>query len=159
MDESGSKILIGILIAIVGGVSLYIAVFGITAQPTDSSNQASNRPTTGGVISPEASAVARAMIGTWQSTTDTKFTREFRDDSTVIDRYTSNPPVTKKGIWGVFTSDMAVAGAATGLSPGVVYVQTTTDGDSLYFRVVQAADTLELVYLNNGSHLNFTRVQ
>ena len=166
MDETGRKILIGILIAIFAGVCVYLVSRSATAFPPDVSTtpsaaatQMSIRPAGDGTISPEASAVARAMVGVWRSMDDPKFTREFKEDGTSIDRYEGDASATKGGIWGTFTGDMAPAGTSTGLSSGVVYIQMTIGSESLYFSVVRAADTLELIYLDRGGQSNFTRVQ
>jgi hypothetical protein len=158
MDEKGRKTLIGIIIAIIGGVSLYFLIFDVSASPSNVVVD-SARPAGDGITSPEASAVTRAMVGVWRSADDPKFTREFRGDGTVTDRYEGDEGATKEGIWGAFTADMAVAGLTTGLTPGTVYVQVTIDDSSLYFSVIRAADTLELLYLDRGEQLNFTRSQ
>ncbi len=163
MDHRGRRILIGILTAIVGGVSLYFAAYSAATFPLKKGVQAAVtasdlRPAADGAMSPEAGAVSRAMVGMWRSTDDPRFTREFKEDGTVIDRYESVPSATRKGIWGAFTADMAEGGTATGLAGGVVYIQITINDASLYFSVVRAADTLQLVYLNRGGQSNFTRV-
>ena len=161
MDESGRKILIWILIAIVAGVSAYFLVFGTSVSPVEQmandENSESGRPAGDGVVSPEANVVTQAMIGTWQSAEDTEFTREFKEDGTFVDR---DGEVAEEGIWGVFTVDMAAAGTTTtGLVPGVVYLQITIDGTSSYFIVARAADTLELRYLDREGQENFTRAE
>jgi len=166
MDESGRKIFIGILLAIVVSVSVYFLTFNTAALPSGGAVQGQNtegsdsgRPAGDGALSPEASAVSRAMMGVWRSGDDPKLTREFREDGVVIDRHEGDASATKKGIWGAFTADMAPAGSAAGLTSGVVYVQMTFKDASLYFVVSRAADTLELVSLDGGEQSNFTRVR
>ena len=165
MDESGRKVLIGILIAIAAGVSLYFLIDdaptrsgGVSTQVQNDPSPNSSRPEGDGIISPEARVVSRAMIGTWKSADDPKFTREFREDGTVLDRYEGGESATREGIWGVFTADMAATGTTTGLAPGVVYLQMTINDVSVYFSVIRAADTLEFAYLEGGQ-LNFVRAQ
>ncbi len=163
MDESGRKILIGILVVIVAGVGAYFlsldnAIPGsVDTRAQNVADSTSGRPMGDGAISPEASAVSRAMIGTWRGSDDPKFTREFREDGIIVDRHEGDATATKNGIWGVFTADMAPAGAASGLSSGVVYVQMTIDDASVYF-TVYAADTLKLMYLDGGKQAVFARV-
>ncbi|MEK7133465.1 MAG: hypothetical protein AAB804_00150 [Patescibacteria group bacterium] len=166
VDHTGRKILIGILLTVAVGVCFYFISYNVAATPRDATREgegagtvsAAVRPVRDGAISPEASAVSRAMVGVWRSGDEQKFTREFRDDGTVVDRYEGDKTATKSGIWGAFTADMAPEGT-TGLVEGVVYIQMTFAGESMYFAVTKAADTLELVYLNSASGPNFTRMQ
>jgi hypothetical protein len=160
-DKKGEKILIGIIVTIVAGVGFYAPTF-VNQDYSRVDNTAaaaallSNRPVAEGAMSPEAIVVSSAMIGVWRGASDQMFTREFREDGVVIDRYEGETPITTEGIWGAFTADMAPAGTR-GLAEGVVYVQMTFGEASLYFAVAKAADTLELVYLDRGSQSNFTR--
>ncbi|PIR83914.1 hypothetical protein COU18_00665 [Candidatus Kaiserbacteria bacterium CG10_big_fil_rev_8_21_14_0_10_51_14] len=162
MHELIRKSLIVISIAVIAGIPLYFLGFKAKTLPVKEQQntivEEAGRPAGDGIISPEASVVSEAMIGTWQSAEDPNFTREFRDDGRVVDRYVGNASATSEGIWGAFTADMASAGTTTGLAPGVVYVQMTFDDMVLYFSIVKAADTLEMVYLDRGNQLTFTRV-
>ncbi|MEY4747185.1 MAG: hypothetical protein RLZZ416_234 [Candidatus Parcubacteria bacterium] len=104
--------------------------------------------------------VSQAIIGTWRSSDDQKFTRQFSDDGTVIDMYEGDPNATAHGSWSVFSApekDAEFSGAA---APGVVYLKIVEGGAPMFFSIITAAgDTLQLTYLDRGSELDFSRVQ
>lgn len=102
---------------------------------------------------------AEAMVGVWQSVQDSKFTREFQEDGTVIDRYEGDDSATVEGSWYLFMYPTDERVPFT-IQPGVQYLRITMPEEVLYFSVtkVDAAD-LELVYLGVGDTLQFIRLQ
>lgn len=104
--------------------------------------------------------VSSAMAGSWRSDDDPRFIRRFGADGTVADSYEGDPEAAVEGTWTLFTSANPDSDYAGPLSPGVVYVEIVEEGIPLHFSVVTAAgDTLEMVYLDRGGHLSFTRIQ
>ncbi len=165
MDESGRKILIGVLIAIVVGVGAQLVGRNADNLPSAVSLQmASAGPvdirasSVDGGMSALASTALHAMEGVWQNSEDEKFKLEFGPGGIVLNRYDGDAFVTKRGIWGVFTTDMATQGSSAQLEDGVVYLQMTVDRESRYFQVAQVTDALNLMYLDNGSRLHFKRI-
>ena len=107
----------------------------------------------------EIAAVSQAMLGTWQSTDDPKFTRQFNDDGTVIDLYAGQPAATAHGTWDAFMSTAPDTEFSGTLAPGIVYIKLVEGGQPMFFSIVTAAgDTLQMTYLDRGSQLNFTRI-
>lgn len=96
------------------------------------------------------------LIGVWQSTTDATFTREFRDDGKVIDGYGGAPD---ESYWMLFTKDIPDQSFKGELEDGVLYLAIAKpDEEALYFKVTRlTASTLDLIYLDRGGTLSFTR--
>jgi hypothetical protein len=105
---------------------------------------------------PEATADAN-IVGTWQSDTDGKFTRAFSADGTAVDFYEGVE--TSRGTWRMFTSDAVVA-IDFPLEADATYVEITEpDAENLYFKLaVLTPERLELIYMNRGGALMFTRI-
>lgn len=96
--------------------------------------------------------VTRMLLeGKWVSTQDTKFTREFKDDGTVIDAYESSSP-NVEGNWALFTREMPVEGFVGELEDEPIYLAIAQpESEALYFKITKIdEDTLELIYLNRG---------
>lgn len=100
------------------------------------------------------------ILGVWQSTDDENFTREFRDGNVVIDSYTGSEDT--EAVFDIFTANPE-ADYPFPLEEGRVYlVMMTSENreDDLYFEVTNLTPTeLDLIYLNRGGVLQFTRVE
>ncbi len=161
-ESAGQKIFFGIIVAIVLGVGAYFVGLRADGLPSISSQVASpvatqyvsRIPDVG--MSREASDVMRSLEGSWQNDEDYRFRLEFASNGIVVDRYVGDTLITKVGTWGVFTADMA-EDASSDLVPGLVYLLMTIDGNARYFRVSLAEGALDLVYLEGGSRLHFTK--
>jgi hypothetical protein len=105
--------------------------------------------------------VSESIQGKWQSTEDAKFVREFKADSVVEDWHDGK--VVTSGLFVVFTKANAPKMVAFPIEENAVYIQMTTKGtqaDTLNFKLVKmTSDELELIYMDRGGSLKFTRVQ
>lgn len=111
---------------------------------------------TGTSIKPSLT-VARDIVGTWKSTDDAKFTRQFAADGTLIDRYESNDDAVR-GMWKTFMSADGES-VPSELKEGVVYLKIAFPEEVMFFSVPKiTADSLEMVYLD-GDVLKFTKVR
>lgn len=115
-----------------------------------------------GSIQPEASLVVTESIrGKWQSTDDSKFVREFRENDVVIDYY-DNEEVSR-GLWVAYTKANAPRIVPFPIDASAVYLQLTMTGsqaDTLNFKVSKLTpDSLQLVYMDRGGVQNYTFVQ
>lgn len=104
------------------------------------------------------------MIGVWQSSDDSKFTREFKADGTVVDRYEGDDLATAMGTWMIVdpTKEPSDAlGAPSENLTGMTVVKLTfSDGQILYFGVDSVTESsLKLIYIGRGNTLSFTKVQ
>lgn len=113
----------------------------------------------GSVQQDVALIVSESIVGVWRDATDTKFVRSFRDGGGVEDTYDGR--VVSTGSFVIFTADQPLT-VPYPLETGVVYLRVTLSGsqaDTLYFKVARLTpESLELVYLNRGGTLVFTRV-
>ena len=93
------------------------------------------------------SPLERSLIGTWQSTDDPKFTREFRKDFTVVDTYAGEAPIVDTGTWSAYKG-----------SEGT-YIRTIFDGEQYHFSIVSLERRkLEIIYLEGHGNYSFKRI-
>lgn len=105
-----------------------------------------------------ALVVSESIVGTWQSVDDKKFLREFKANGTSIDYYDGK--VSSTDTWKAFTIDKPLPTYAP-LEKDTPYVQLMTEENmALNFKVTKLTpDELELVYLDRGGMLTFTRIK
>lgn len=112
---------------------------------------------TAGVVEEDVPSVAEELEGTWQSTQDQKFVREFRDD-TVTDFYDNEVSGTP-GTWALFTADNPLPTYDGPLEDGSTYLALVFNEETLFFEVTEITSThLDLIYLDRGGILTFMRV-
>jgi len=103
---------------------------------------------------------APSIVGTWQSTEDANFVRVFNEDFTSEDRYDGE--VVSNDLWVTFNV-LNAPEVAFPLEQGETYLQITTTeepAETLTFRVAELTHAeLELVYMDRGGVLVFTRVE
>lgn len=106
----------------------------------------------------DAAATMANIIGMWQSTDDPRFTREIRNDGVVVDRYGGEAD--SDGLWMIFTKDIPDTSFKGPIEEGVVYLSMAmSEDEKYYFQVVNAnGQKLELLYLDRGGVLSFTRL-
>jgi len=107
-------------------------------------------------------AVVHAMLaGTWQSTDDTKFTRELDADGRSADRYEGDESGTAVGSWTLFLGSAAPrALAGRKFEPNGVYLLLDQNGDQLLFALVTLSpQELRMIYLERGNVLSFVRLK
>jgi hypothetical protein len=114
-----------------------------------------------GSVQPDVAALVTASaIGKWKSVDDAKFIREFKSGGVAIDSYNGKADAT--GTWKVFTKANAPAVTYT-LENDAIYLQMSAGSapaDTLTFKVVKVTpEELELIYLERGNTLKFTKVQ
>ena len=144
------RILVGIL-----GVGAYVYfVKDNGEQGLIESEQASSETKSG------ALSMRDSLIGVWQSEGDVNFVREFRADGTIVDEYGGPEHAEVSGTWSEFSAEKPVGGVNFPLEEGAIYIRATFDGELYNYRVVSVTDTaLELIYMDRGGVLSFTKVQ
>jgi hypothetical protein len=96
------------------------------------------------------------MIGTWRSQQDAKFTREFRADGTVGDRYEGSA-VDANGTW-MFVLDASKEPIQLPAVAGLTILKITM-GEAMYFAIQEVTDSeLQLMGLTNGGMQVYTRM-
>lgn len=107
----------------------------------------------------EAADVMANIVGTWQSNDDAAFIREIRNNGTIVDTYTGEDP--SEGLWMVFTKEIPDTAFVGTIEEGAVYLSLMMSEDErLYFKVVKAdGQSLDLIYLDRGNALSFSRIQ
>lgn len=149
------KILIGVLV-IVLLVGLGYVVY------STSLDKAEEAPVTEDVTATKLSEndERALLIGVWKSDEDAKFTREFRENGQVIDRYESDDtPLPTQGIWSIVT-DPSVEPVEIAADLDTRLLKLEFPEETMYFGLASnTGTTLSLVYLGRGGVLNFTKIQ
>jgi hypothetical protein len=111
-----------------------------------------------GAYAPGTEEAARTnLVGLWRGVEDTKFTREFKSDGSVVDAYEGST-IDTKGRWVLFTKSMPPEGFTEALEDGLYLAIAAPESKALYFRITRIErGVLELVYLNRGGTLTFTK--
>jgi hypothetical protein len=111
---------------------------------------------------PPLAAVTHALIGVWQSTDDTRFSREFRADGTAIDRYEGDPDGSQSGAWLLFAGSAPppeFAGHRDFVAKAV-YLEIRENGDIMLFGVTAVdRSALQMINIDRGNTLSFNRIQ
>lgn len=110
---------------------------------------------------PPLEIVHRALVGTWQNIGDTRFTREFAADGTIVDRYADDPRSAAKGSWILFNGNAPPAEAKSyPMTPDATYLEIRQNGDLLLFGLSGlTTQSLQMIYLERGNQLSFTRLK
>lgn len=108
-------------------------------------------------------AVDPAMTGTWESKEDAKFTREFRADGTVVDRYQGDASATATGTFvTIDPSVVEVPGIPSANLGGLTVIRIEWAGDPApMFFSIQTMTESELHMTNlsgRGNILMFTKI-
>ncbi|MEX0917869.1 MAG: hypothetical protein WDZ93_01830 [Candidatus Paceibacterota bacterium] len=97
------------------------------------------------------------IVGVWRSMDDASFTRTFSANGTVLDEY--DDAVTSTGSWEMFVDTTAPDVAFT-LEPDTVYLRIMDDTEAFHYTVSKLTpEELELIYMERGGALRFTRVE
>ena len=104
------------------------------------------------------------MVGTWSSTDDAKFTREFKADGTIVDRYEGDDSATVTGTWMVVDPSkepVELLGTPAENLGGMTIIKTTwPNGLIMYFGLSSLTEIdLKLIYVGRGNTLSFKKVQ
>jgi len=111
---------------------------------------------------PQLAVAARAIVGTWESTDDTRFSRELRADGSAIDRYDGDPDGSQSGTWQLFPGNAPppeFEGRRALIANGL-YLEIRENGDMLLFGITGVSrDALQMINLDRGNTLSFTRLR
>ena len=102
------------------------------------------------------------MAGKWRSTDDARAMVEIRADGTWIDSYTGEPSATATSHWLLFSgAKPPKAAAGETLDAKSTYLEVTdADGGQLFYALEKVdAKSLEVLYLDRGNELTYTRVK
>lgn len=100
-----------------------------------------------------------SLAGTWRSVDDPKFVRNIYENGGYLDTYEGEPGASTTGPWVTFTEENAPSDFPYTLEAGAVYLRLDDSAGPLYFKITKLTDTeLELIYLDRGGALRFTRV-
>ena len=110
---------------------------------------------------PSLDVIRRALAGTWQSTDDTRFTRELDANGTAIDRYEGDASATTKGTWALFSGSAPPPDAkGKTLTPASTYLEIKEGEDVLFFEMDSLSlQRLSMFYIERGNRLAFTRLK
>lgn len=109
---------------------------------------------------PDLTTLRTALAGTWQSTDDTRFTRELDADGKAVDRYDGDASATTPGHWTIFFGNKPPAGTSRAFQPDVVYLRLDQNGDMLLFALAGLSRSdMKMVYLERGNLLSFVRLK
>ena len=110
---------------------------------------------------PDLQTIQGAIVGTWQSLDDPKFTREFAADGKAVDRYEGDESATTRGHWTMFLGSSPPAGTAgRAFQHDVVYLRLDENGDVLLFALAGLSRSdMKMVYLERGNLLSFVRLR
>lgn len=110
---------------------------------------------------PTLAGVQRLIPGTWQSTDDAKFTREFDANGQAADRYQGDKSADMNGTWQLFRGDSPPTKFAgkTDYVSDAIYLAVTEGGDTQLFAIDGIdARSLDMIYLDRGNTLSFKRI-
>lgn len=114
----------------------------------------------GGIQQDVSLIVSESIVGKWKSVDDAKYVRELKADFTASEWYEGKE--VSKGLWVAFTK-MNAPEISFPLEENAVYLQMTMQGtqaDTLNFKIAKLTpEELELVYMDRGGVLRFTRVE
>jgi len=158
------KAIIAILVIIIlaGGAWL---IWGKPSQPAATSTQAPVQTGAENQAPAPATVPANdpAMVGTWKSTDDAKFTRTFRADGTVTDEYAGDASATESGTYTVVNPEAETGFPAPAASfAGMTVVKITFEKSGvMFFGINSMTDTnLTMTYVGGaGKPLSFTKVK
>jgi len=101
------------------------------------------------------------MSGTWKSTEDAKFTREFEADGTITDKYEGDAEATTVGSWEVVDPNTEIKLPVPPINlAGMTVIKTEwSNGEVMYFSINALTDIdLKMTNLSGrGNILMFTR--
>lgn len=101
--------------------------------------------------------VTNSIVGKWQSIDDKKSVREFKSDATMYEVYDGKEIAS--GTWMAFTKERPVT-TSFPLEANTPYFQILSGNDALQFKIIQLTpETLELIYMNRGGTLRYSRIQ
>jgi hypothetical protein len=140
------RVIVGLSLAL----ALYAPAYAADPAPT---------PVAAPVI--DLAAVKRTLTGTWQNSADTRFTRQFNADGTVIDRYEGDDSATIHGTWIVVKGDsFPLDRRGQKPPPDAVFLQLMQNGDGILLQIAALdPQTLRVVNIISGRDTLFLRLK
>lgn len=137
----------------------------LSQAPATQNSGTEQQGTTDSTSAAQRSSDVAALSGTWRSNTDAKFTREFRADGVIYDRYEGDASAGIGGSWGLVldaTKEPGLVASAASLIGKTVIKATWEDGAETTYFVVNSVSgtTLTTTDLSgNGKVTIYTKVQ
>lgn len=99
------------------------------------------------------------LYGTWESIDDENFRRSFFANGTYRDAYAGAPFAETNGTWDTYPAGSTPDTFPFPAQAGAQYLELRDGQEVLYFTIARVSEhTLELLYLNRGGSLRFTKV-
>ncbi|TSC86110.1 MAG: hypothetical protein G01um10148_616 [Parcubacteria group bacterium Gr01-1014_8] len=145
-------LLVVVVIAVGAGVGYYFGKLGVFEPSHDT------KEVNPAIHAKKAETPANTIVGVWKSAEDAKFTREFKPDFSVIDRYEGDASATSEANWYTFMSPTDEP-TPFPIREGLSYMKIMTPNEVMFFTVDRSSDDeLELTYVD-GETLRFKRVR
>lgn len=130
----------------------------VTETHTSTSTESSTKETSTTRDAPLTFA-SDQLYGTWESVDDEKFRRTFFTNGTYRDTYEGAPFAETNGTWDTYPAHRAPDMLPFPPQAGNQYLELRDGQEVLYFTIASVSErALELVYLNRGGSLRFTKV-
>jgi len=154
--------ILGILIVIllVAGGAYYLGMQRAGENMTN--GNATTTEQNQGATTGESKEVDPMIVGTWESTEDPKFTREFFASGTLTDRYDGDESATENAAFvTIDPSVVSVPSVPTASLAGVTVIRVDFASGPMFFSINELSET-ELAMTNlsgRGNILRFTKVK
>lgn len=153
-----SRLGIALLIVLALSAAGYLWFKGLPPTPGSGVPAATSTPEAA-TAEPPIGSIRTGVVGSWRSDADAKFTREFRANGTVVDRYQGNDDATVTGSWHIVTDSSSLPVQLRDLDAGTL-LEISFPEETLYFTVSKVdEDELVMTYAGAGPTLSFTRVE
>ena len=147
------------MLILIAGAGWLLYSHGEEAGTTGEQGAAMTGDTSAPAGTDTAAVASNSIVGTWKSVEDAKFTRTIYENGQYKDAYEGQPSADMSGPWVTFTSENAPSDFPYPVDAGATYLQLDSGKDALYFKITKVTDKdLELIYLNRGGALTFTRI-
>jgi hypothetical protein len=120
----------------------------------------STKPSAPATTQVSISTVRQEMIGTWQNTGDTRFTRELDANGRAFDRVLGEEGDSVPGMWTLFVGGAPPKKfAGLKLDPGGVFLEIDRDGDTYIYQLVRVSRSdMQMVDLEQKVMIGYTRL-
>jgi hypothetical protein len=158
---------IGLAIIIIAGAAYYFGVAKPKAA-SEGGEVSSAMPAPGSsnveemVVGGEYTEVDPVLVGTWRSKDDTKFTREFKADGTMTDRYQGDASATETASFVTINpSVVEVPGVPAANLAGMTVIRVDFSSGPMFFSINSMTDKeLSMTNLSGrGNILTFTKAK
>lgn len=150
MNETSKNVIAWVILFVVVAAGIWY----FAGRPANAPTMPAGEMMEGGEEAAEA-----AVVGTWRSKQDSKFTREFRADGTIVDRYEGDDSATIEGSWSM-ANPAAVDIQGMEYDADAQLIMVNDPYESYLFKVNSVSETdLSLTYIGGaGGSLEFERI-